>query len=113
MLPVELPPRHPWVPTKNVSPFGPVVWVAIKFFCSFKNDEIIFLCFTVAHKRSFCAELSSNVNHKFSGEDKENQTTTVVIQAEDTLCSSDPENWNMDNYSPSMDLIRTSGYYYL
>ena len=24
-----LPPRYPWVPSANISPFGPVVWPAI------------------------------------------------------------------------------------
>jgi len=63
----------------------------------------------VAHKRTFCKNLYSGVRHVFSDQEDKENCTTVVVEPEEADCCSELETWNMDNYSPSMDLIRTTG----
>lgn len=63
----------------------------------------------VAHKRTFCRNLYSGVKHVFSDQEDKENCSTVVVEPEEADCCSDLDTWNMDNYSPSMDLIRTTG----
>jgi len=66
----------------------------------------------VAHKRKYCSTRYTNVQTKFREQqhdvDKENMTT-VIVEPEATDSFTDVLTWNCDNYSPSMDLIQTSG----
>lgn len=63
----------------------------------------------VSHKRTFCREEYGRVQHCYPDQGDKENLTTVLVQPEDTDCCSEVDTWNLDNYSPSMDLIRTSG----
>ena len=60
----------------------------------------------VAHKRAFCKQVYTQVRHTFSDQEDKENTVEVVVEPEDAGCSTDLHTWNMDNFSPSMDLIR-------
>jgi len=62
----------------------------------------------IAHKRTFCKEVSAKVRHKYEEDENKENFTTVEVTPEE-VDSVDVSTWNMQNYSPSMDLIRTTG----
>ena len=64
-----------------------------------------------AHKRSFCNEQFEDVTHVFDTKDgaEAAQLQTVMVQAEevDAICPA-PE-WDVESYSPSLELLKDAG----
>jgi len=65
----------------------------------------------VAHKRTFCKGKYKDMNHLYL--DKEgldaSEMQTVIIEAEPVECVVDQKEWNIENYAPSYELLKTSG----
>jgi len=68
----------------------------------------------VAHKRTFCKAKYEEVHHMYQDKgdlDRETATLmqTVIIEAEPVECVVDQKQWNLEEYAPSYELLKTSG----
>eukprot|EP00092_Neocalanus_flemingeri_P039851 GFUD01043402.1.p1 GENE.GFUD01043402.1~~GFUD01043402.1.p1 ORF type:complete len:648 (-),score=155.03 GFUD01043402.1:902-2845(-) len=64
-----------------------------------------------AHKRSYCIEHFEDVNHIFSSKKSSEaaQLQTVVIEAEPVETVIPEPSWDIENYAPSLDLLKDAG----
>merc|ERR1719347_25322 len=64
-----------------------------------------------AHKRSYCFERFRDVNHAYSSKisTEAAQLQTVVIEAEPIETVIKEPDWNIENYSPSLQLLKDAG----
>jgi len=77
--------------------------VCMNFFRSLAN--------LIAHKRSYCQEKFEGVAHVFdtmAGVEAA-QLQTVVVQAEEVDAVCPEADWNIENYSPSLELLKEAG----
>jgi len=64
-----------------------------------------------AHKRSYCIEHFEDVNHIFSSKKSSEaaQLQTVVIEGEPVESVIPEPSWDIENYAPSLDLLKDAG----
>jgi len=64
-----------------------------------------------AHKRSYCIENFEDVNHIFSSKkgSEAAQLQTVVIEGEPVESVIPEPSWDIENYAPSLDLLKEAG----
>jgi len=64
-----------------------------------------------AHKRSYCIERFEDVNHVFSSKKSTEaaQLQTVVIEGEPVESVIPEPSWDIENYAPSLDLLKDAG----
>jgi len=64
-----------------------------------------------AHKRSYCIENFEDVNHVFSSKKSSEaaQLQTVVIEGEPIESVIPEPSWDIENYAPSLDLLKDAG----
>lgn len=64
-----------------------------------------------AHKRSYCYELFEDVNHIYSSKTgtEAAQLQTVVIEGEPIESVIPEPSWDIENYAPSLDLLKEAG----
>jgi len=77
--------------------------VCMNFFRSLAN--------LTAHKRSYCQEKFEGVSHVFdtmAGVEAA-QLQTVLVQAEEVDAECPEADWNIENYSPSLELLKEAG----
>ena len=66
----------------------------------------------VAHKRTFCKSKYKELKHSYADkEDRGGQEEfqTVVVEAEPVECVVEQEDISLDNYAPSLELLKTAG----
>ena len=64
----------------------------------------------VAHKRTFCKSKYKDLHHVHSDQVREDRDVqTVVVEAEPVECVVEQENVSLDNYAPSLELMKTAG----
>ena len=66
----------------------------------------------VAHKRTFCKSKYSSLQHVYDDKGRgppPPEVQTVVVEAEPVECVVEQEDISLENYSPSLELLKTSG----
>jgi len=65
----------------------------------------------IAHKRSFCKQQYRQVKHVYEDPDntKSCDLETVFIEAEPVETVIPPEEWDVENYAPSLELLKDAG----
>ena len=69
----------------------------------------------VAHKRTFCKSKYASLHHVYDdqqdrgGSRAPSEVQTVVVEAEPVECVVEQQDISLDNYSPSLELLKTAG----
>ena len=68
----------------------------------------------ISHKRTFCKHKYKDVHHVYHdkphrGDQNHNDVQTVIVESEPVECVVEPQDISLDNYAPSVELLKTSG----